>query len=312
MWILVRPSFQLLPWYFTVLGVLLSWKTRQDRIARPLRETLIWHGIYCFAWNLPLFIWSANVYHFTGHWGLSHQLGASLTNHTGAFMEMAPAEYGILRDRYVEEKQKRGGNWINVFDAISGNLSQETGSPLWELSIKYKEIDKYLLRRYFKAYLHQVANAWKLMWSEPSFYLVDCYAEGPIQANGLPPPLPQYTFVRVTPVVRTVYGHLDGWFWTQPSRQQAIPWVMAIATVVFIITHWRFAQAVLAVLLICGTVFYHMAVHAAVQFTEFGRYRLPVQPLWWSFLWFSAIYCLWLVWTVLQRQLQDDERAELS
>ncbi len=124
MWILVRPSFQLLPWYFTVLGVLLSWKTRQDRIARPLRETLIWHGIYCFAWNLPLFIWSANVYHFTGNCGLSHQLGASLTNHTGAFMEMAPAEYGILRDRYVEEKQKRGGNWINVFYSISGNLSQ--------------------------------------------------------------------------------------------------------------------------------------------------------------------------------------------
>ncbi|MGB9691370.1 MAG: hypothetical protein ACPL7D_04310 [Candidatus Sumerlaeaceae bacterium] len=283
LWILVRPSFQLLPWCLLTVGLILSWWDLRIRQEQPGR-TLRWHAAYVVGWQLPLLLWSANVYRFTGHWGLSHQLGASLTNHTGAFMEYAPAEAGPLRDLYVAEKQRRGGDWINIFDSIHKQLEAATSSPIWEVSLRYKEINKVLLTKFWREYLDQVQIAWNMLWREASKYVVDESATGIDPKTGRGKALPLFEFVSTSFLGRNVYLPLDRALWYDTDTPQLIPKLLVVLLACLAFLRRRDRHALLALLVIVGTVFYHMLIHAAVQFTEFGRYRLPVQPLWWGFL----------------------------
>jgi len=296
LWILVRPSFQLLPWCLIAAGVLSGLLESRRNGAVRRRAVWIWHGIYLVAWQVPLLAWSANVYRFTGHWGLSHQLGATLTNQSGRFMQFAPEKYGPLRDMYVAETERHGGNWINVYDAIDDDLSSATGMKMWELSLAYKEIDKLLLKRFWREYLTQIQYAWLMLWSESSRYLVDWAAVENVPEGELPPLVDVLVYLRSTPAWTFIYGPLDHTFWNKPDVSTKTPYVLLGATALLLWWRRRDTQAILAVLFISGTVFYHMLTHAAIQFTEFGRYRLPVQPLWWSFLWTSALLIVVELW----------------
>jgi len=277
-WILVRPSFQLIPWFFVAVSLVLGlWK----ETSFPKKRTLGWLALFFCSCQLLLGCWAAHVYHFTGHWGISHQLGASLTNHSGAFMEYAPDEYGPLRDLYVQEKARRNGNWINVYDAIDDELSSVTGMRRWELSLKYKELDKYLLMRFWREYLENVQHAWSMLWAEPSSYIVDeQYTDSP-PPDGHPPLVTLTRFLLRTPLWGFIYGPLERHYWRTPPKDYPLTPIMLLVTGIVLGALRRSdSQGLLALCLGIGTVFYHMLVHAAVQFTEFGRYRLPVQALW--------------------------------
>ncbi|MCX7624613.1 MAG: hypothetical protein N2Z21_00125 [Candidatus Sumerlaeaceae bacterium] len=288
-WILVRPSFQLLPWCLALAGFLLVFWDRVG-VRNLWKRLVLWHLAYLAAYQLPLLFWSAHIYRLTGHWGLSHQLGASLTNHTGAFMEFAPDHYGPLKEIYVSEKRRRGGNWINVFDSIYPELTSATKWRRSEISLAYKEIDKYLLRRFWKTYLDNVNKSWYYLWTEPSSYLVDVSATQQVDPRtGLPSPVKLFVFLHRTPFWDKVYALIDVHFWRKPSVSTTIPNFLLIAALAVGLVRRRDIHALLCVIFIIGTVMYHMLVHAAVQFTEFGRYRLPVQPLWWSF-----VFCAFL------------------
>lgn len=302
-WILVRPSFQLLPWYFVALGIAFWWLKRVPSTSG--RRLARWLAGFVLGWQLPLFAWSANVYHFTGHWGLSHQLGASLTNHSGAFMEHAPSKFGVLRDRYVEEKRRRGGSWINVYDAIDDELTSLTGMRAWELSRTYMEIDRILLTRYWQEYLRQVWYAWRNLWQEPSSYIVD--------VDGDNRRMPQSLWLTNSPL-GPVYAALDRHFWrpSRPDEKVSLPYVLLGLAVAVGYLRRRDGPALLTLMLVIGTVYYHMATHAAVQFTEFGRYRLPVQPLWWSFLFVAPVLLSVEIWKVLESYFEAGPRAGAS
>ncbi len=283
LWILVRPSFQLLPWCLLGLGLSLAlWDYRKKK--ELLKRVVGWHLAYLVGWQLPLLCWSANVYRFTGHWGLSHQLGASLTNHTGAFMEYAPDEAGPLKTLYVAEKQKRGGDWINNFDALHKQLEAATNLPLWEVSLRYKEIDKFLLKRFWRQYLNQVALSWQKLWSEPSSYLVDESSSEIDPRSGRGKTLPHLIYLQNTVLGRVIYLPLDKRLWFNRDTAPKLPYMILALLAGLLLIRRKDSHAVFALLAIVGTVFYHMIIHAAVQFTEWGRYRLPVQPLWWGFL----------------------------
>lgn len=283
-WILVRPSFQLLPWALALTGVAFGlWEIRKG--VMQLNPLLRWHAAYLAAYYVPLVLWSAHIYAITGHWGLSHQLGASLTNHTGAFMEYAPDSYGPLKEIYVAEKQRRGGNWINVFDAIYPELTSATKWRRAEISLAYKEIDKYLLGRFWRQYLLNVKFAWMRLWDEPSIYLVDWSATEIDPTSSAPVPVKLLRFLRFTPIWAVVYKPLDKSYWRDLDTVGKTPYILLILGIVIGFLRRRDSHALLSLCFVLGAVVYHMLIHAAIQLTEFGRYRLPVQPLWWGFLW---------------------------
>lgn len=289
-WILVRPSFQLLPWCLALAGFLAA-VLEKPKGREFWRSLALWHLGYLIAYQTPLLVWSAHIYRLTGHWGLSHQLGASLTNHSGAFMEFAPDSYGPLKEIYVRKKKELGGNWINVFDAISPELSSATKWRRSDISLAYKEIDKFLLMRFWRTYFHNVKLSWKNLWTEPSSYLVDVSASGVDPQSGVLRPVKLFSFLKQTPLWKFIYEPIDRLFWCRPAVSGLIPYFLVGAAMAISYMRRRDTHALLCTVFITGTVIYHMLIHAAVQFTEFGRYRLPVQPLWWCFL-FCALLTL--------------------
>jgi hypothetical protein len=200
-------------------------------------------------------------------------------------MEYAPDSYGPLKEIYVAEKQRRGGNWINVFDAIYPELTSATKWRRAEISLAYKEIDKYLLRRFWRQYLMNVEFAWMRLWDEPSIYLVDWSATEIDSTSGGPVPVKLLRFLRSTPIWTDVYKPLDKSYWRDLDTVGKTPYILLILGIVIGFLRRRDSHALLSLCFVLGAVVYHMLVHAAVQLTEFGRYRLPVQPLWWGFLW---------------------------
>lgn len=282
-WILIRPSFQLLPWCLALAGFLGGVFEKRSGV-EFWKRLAAWHLAYLIAYQAPLIAWSAHIYRITGHWGLSHQLGASLTNHSGAFMEFAPDNYGPLKEIYVTEKRRRGGDWINVFDAIFPELTSATKWRRSEISLAYKEIDKYLLMRFWRPYFQNVKLSWYNLWTEPSSYVVDASATAIDPQSGLPQPVKLFTFLHGTPFWTLVYKPVDKALWRRPAVSRLVPYILIITATAIGYVRRRDVQALLCTIFITGTVVYHMLIHAVVQFTEFGRYRLPVQPLWWGFL----------------------------
>ncbi|GIX44575.1 MAG: hypothetical protein KatS3mg130_0983 [Candidatus Sumerlaea sp.] len=276
--ILVRPSFQLLPMCFAVGGVILEWLRKEHRA--QWRRIVGWNAVMLLIVQLGLWGWAWVIYRQTGNFAISLQLGASMTNHTGAWMEHAPDKFAKIRDIYVAARTKNGGNWINLYDAIDDELTSATGLKGWELSLQFRELNSYLLKRFWREYLQHVYYAWQMLWAEPSRYVVDEMAEIP-PGMQVPPMTEIGKFMRSLPLMWDgLYRPLDRLLWNRPSTSLKIPWVLTLLFIGVLYLKRRDIRAVIAATLCFGTIFYHMLIHALVQFTEFGRYRLPVQTMW--------------------------------
>lgn len=279
--LIVRPSFQLLFPAVAIGGLVIEMIYRERRA--QWRHALLWYAIICIVAQIGIWSWSYVIYRQTGVFGLSHQLGASLTNHTGTMMERAPEKYAKLRDIYVRERNREKGNHINLFDKYSWKFTDETSQPLWKVSLEFKDIDKYLITHYPGQYFKQVRFAWNRLWGDDSAYLVDI-TDPAGSGTGKFERTAFYRYVRNDSPLSGIYGMLDQSLWGRPARLRAIPWLLLILTAAFIYLRRRDWLAVITAVMITGTIMYHMLLHAMVQMTEFGRYKMPVQALWFCYM----------------------------
>ncbi|MGC8740453.1 MAG: hypothetical protein ACP5UB_03250 [Candidatus Sumerlaeaceae bacterium] len=280
---LIRPTFEYVYLAWVIAAVVLCWTStvsREDRL-----RLLKWLCVYLLPFFLSYASWSFVVWRHTHVFAPSLQLGASMTNHTGAFMELAPDQYAKIRDIYVAEREKRGGDHINLFDEAGWKIADATSMTLWQLSLKFREINAYLIMHYPDRYLRQVVAAWDRIWIEDSHYLVDLTDP---YATGKPVTYTSYfRFIATNALSRLIYLLPETLLWHRPMILRAIPWVLSACALMLIFWGKRECMARLTLVLFIGTIFYHILVHVLVQLTEFGRYKLPVQGLWFSLLLFS-------------------------
>jgi hypothetical protein len=283
---LVRPSFQYLyfVWGLCALGLCWQWALMNwDR-----KHLIAWLGIFFLVIHLVIAAWSYVVWQHTSVFAPSLQLGASMTNHTGTMMEYAPDKFAKIRDIYVEERNRRGGDHINLFDQSGWKICEATSMTLWQLSLKFGEINRYLIFHYPGKYFDQVARAWIRIWTEDSMYITDL--TDPIGSGlGKVELTPLFQFLVNSTLTLTIYQWMDEFVWFNKSFLMIVPFLLVGGTLYLLLTrpgkffHWLTAVVVLS------TILYHMAVHALVQYTEFGRYKLPVQGIWFSYLLFLCI-----------------------
>ncbi len=303
---LIRPTFQYLyPWW-TFVALVLCWRSPDWHGRRRL--LLQWLVIYLAVLALTVGWWSFMVWRHTGVFAPSLQLGASMTNHTGSFMELAPDDYALIRDMYVQERDKRGGDHINLFDQEGWRIAQATSCTLWQLSLKFREINSYLIWHYPERYLSQVAKAWDRIWTEDSRYITDLtdpYATGrPAEVT------PLFRFIVHNPLTRSVYGPIEEYVWDNLTLLRVMPWILLIGGAGLFIAVYRGVWSRLVIACMVSTIFYHMVVHVLVQFTEFGRYKLPVQGLWFSLFVFFLCALGDLVVTHLRWKKSGSELAK--
>lgn len=287
--VIVRPSFQYLIFCMIVgdLAVELLYGVGRSQ----WRRLFAWNGLVFLTFQCGVWAWSSVVYSNTGVFAMSHQLGAAMTNHTGSMMECAPDKYATIRDAYVKARDLHKGNQINIFDYVDDALTSETGLKSWQLSLQFREINSGLIKRFPGRYFQQVRYAWSMLWAEPSSYVVD---EKPPDSSpgGKAEPTEILKYLGTKPILRWIYGPLEVAVWGNTVLTRSVPWVMIALAGAGVFLRRKDRFAVLAILLPAGAVIYSTAVHAMVQFTEFGRYRLLVQTLWVSL-------CLALLFTVL-------------
>jgi hypothetical protein len=229
-----------------------------------------------------------------------------MTNHTGAFMEDAPEEFAKIRDIYVAERNARNGNHINLFDQSAWKICEATGLTKWQLSLEFHKINKILLPRHLSRYLAQVRQAWVRMWTEDSRYITD-WSDPDGSGTGRFEPTRLFRFIVEHRALRLLYVPIEKYLWNNRMLLLAVPYFL-VGLSLYLIWRTRLEPfAVLVAVVIPMAVFCHVLVHIAVQFTEFGRYRLPVRALWFSFLGCGVVCAIGDMWLWIQKISQKPQ-----
>lgn len=114
--------------------------------------------------------WSLVNYVSLGYFGPTTLTGYNLTQHSGAFIELAPDEYGEIRDLYLKYREPRrratGSHSMTIWDA-SREMQEQTGLSYAELSKRLTKLSLTLFLHYPGHYLKSVATAavdfWRVM-----------------------------------------------------------------------------------------------------------------------------------------------------
>ena len=115
-------------------------------------------------------LWVAAVYRTTGIFNMTTLSGFNLINHTGKYIEKAPAEYNFLKSVYIKQRDEdirlRGSQsgtiWI-VRDTIQKSLNLNKT----QLSILLNKIDIYLILNFPLDYLRSVWSSLRLTFIVP-------------------------------------------------------------------------------------------------------------------------------------------------
>ena len=287
---IVRPSFSLLP-YFLVAGAL-GVELLYPHLRSSWKRSAAWYAVILVVFQLGMFTRCWAVYRHTGYFTLSHQMGINLTNHVGKYMELAPDEFAQIRDIYLRQRAAQKGSHINVHDMV--DWQAETKRPLWEVSREFGRLSKYLIWKYPDRYFAGVRDNWEKIWTDSPFYVTDIY-DPESRRRG---PTSVFDFIRKSDFFRPIYGNIEELVWAKKNRLLLVPYVLLFACALVVYLVRKTPQAVIAMVAITGAVFYHVIIHILVQATEFGRYKLPVQGLWFSTL---VLMHVWAIAAGVQR-----------
>ena len=125
---------------------------------------------YIFPIAIPILAWCYVNKIYTGYFSLTTLSGYSLTNHSGAFMELAPDRYAIVRDIYLRKRaqyvQQTGSHVMTIFK-IDEEIRKETGYSYGKLSEELKNLSIHLFITHPILYGRSVAKAWINFWRPP-------------------------------------------------------------------------------------------------------------------------------------------------
>jgi hypothetical protein len=168
---MTRPMFLFLgPLYFCfLLG-------RRPRL-RDARKALV----LVLAPTLALAIgWSAVNKHIINYFGVTTTIGYNLSNHSGAFMELAPPQYSTIRDIYLRYRAwqipRMGSHTMTIWYA-EGEIKRTTGLSTAELSKQLTRMSLQMFAEHPTLYLESVAKAWVRFWGFAFYDFVGAYQD---------------------------------------------------------------------------------------------------------------------------------------
>jgi hypothetical protein len=166
---MTRPMFLYLgPLYFWFL-IARTLRLRNARLALVLAPTLV------------LAIgWSAVNKHTINYFGVTTTLGYNLSNHSGAFMELASARYSTIRDIYLRYRAwqipRMGSQTMTIWYA-EGEIKRTTGLSTAELSKQLTRMSLEIFAEHPMLYLESVAKAWVRFWGFGFYDFIRAFKE---------------------------------------------------------------------------------------------------------------------------------------
>jgi hypothetical protein len=108
------------------------------------------------------------------YFGLTTLTGYNLSQHSGAFMELAPEKYSEIRDIYLKYRdaniQKSGTHSMTIWRAIP-EMQAKTGLSYSDLSKEMERLSMRLFVGHPVLYLKGVLEAWLRFWKAPIVWL---------------------------------------------------------------------------------------------------------------------------------------------
>jgi 4-amino-4-deoxy-L-arabinose transferase-like glycosyltransferase len=249
---LTRPLFVYLIPVVPVFMAMLLWRRRRWLVA-VLNYTL--------PVAMLILAWCMFNKDQTGYFGVTTLTGYNLTQHSGAFIELAPQEYDDIKAVYLKHRADAiasGGNHsMTIWGAIP-EMQQATGLTYPELSSRLTHMSVGLFIDHPGLYLPGVARSWLLFWAVAKNNAAIGRISSPQVAAGAE------TLLRAERYPMLLLNALF----------LCAALYVAVQTVIY--GHWRrwgFAAIIITIVL-CGSV-----VQALMEYGENARYAIPFQPL---------------------------------
>jgi hypothetical protein len=262
--ILTRPQYVYLLPLFVVLMLL-----------TPRGRSLVVVAVFVAAAGLPLAGWALFNKIETGYLGLSTQMGISLAQHSGKFIDKAPQEFAALRDIYLRHRARMPpeADHMTVWEAVPDMLAK-TGLSFIDLNRELTRLSLTLFARHPGLYLRSVVDAWIGFWPVPNTWQPEL-----IRGAGV-----RHALVALWSVEHVILRAMNLAFF-----------LLAVALAPRALTRALREGAVGAYLTIGSVVLGASVVQALLEATDNARYSIPTQPL-------VAIFVLALAYRFLAKR----------
>jgi hypothetical protein len=166
---MTRPMFLYLGPLLFCLIAMRRRQIRDPRMALVLAPTL-----------LLALGWSALNKHTVNYFGVTTTTGYNLSNHSGAFMELAPPRYQQLADIYLRYRawqiQQIGSQTMTIWYA-ENEIKRKTGLTTAALSKQLTRMSLEMFAEHPVLYLESVAHAWMRFWGFGFYHFVGFYED---------------------------------------------------------------------------------------------------------------------------------------
>jgi 4-amino-4-deoxy-L-arabinose transferase-like glycosyltransferase len=194
------------------------------------------------------------------YFGPTTLTGYNLTQHSGAFMELAPDEYSQIRDIYLKFRQERiaesGTHSMTIWRAAP-EIQKATGLSFSELSKQLAKMSLTMFIHHPVLYSQGVFKAWVRFWSSPNYWKRD----------------------KLHP--QRLAGLMIAIWWAERVVLLAINFLFLVIVLYFLYQNLfrkHVSNSVLD-LLIIAIVISASIIQALTEYGENGRYSIPIQPL---------------------------------
>jgi len=124
--------------------------------------------------------WSAVNKYTINYFGVTTTTGYNLSNHSGAFMELAPPRYSQIADIYLRYRawqiQQMGSQTMTIWYA-ENEIKRKTGLTTAELSKQLARMSVEMFAEHPILYLESVAQAWMRFWGAGFYHFVGFYED---------------------------------------------------------------------------------------------------------------------------------------
>jgi len=262
---LTRPLFLFLaPLYLLCLP---RWWDR--RVPWPIRRR---QAVSYLAPLLVLIVaWSAFNKWTVGYFGITTLTGYNLTQHSGAFIELAPERYARIRDVYLAFRQQRiaqtGSQSMTIWQAQTP-LQEATGLSFAALSQELTRMSLELFARHPLLYCASVGRAAARFWTVTNYWQLDKIRNRSLVAA-----------LRVA------------WYAEQAMLRaaNAVFLLVSLQCLARLFSTRGTGAASSVDVAVAAIVLLGCALQALVEYGENARYAIPFQPL----IFYTVVVWLW-------------------
>ncbi len=204
-----------------------------------------------------------------GYFGFTTLIGFNLTNHSGAFIELAPDKYASIRDPYLkarEEQIKQTGTYAMAIFRAAPEIDQKTGYDRVQLTRELTKMSLELFAAHPLRYAAGVLRAWVAFWQPPLYWRSSAFF-GELRTRPL---------FRALAAIEILTLALANLVFLLSSAN--LLWLFLVQK-----SHLGFEECVMATVLAVSV------VQALLEFGDNSRYSVPTGPL----VLYTAMVSVW-------------------